>query len=210
MAENDTDRIAELEHQLTMATARADLYEEAALREFLREAGFEPTSPAGRVLTELAETNPILKTSTRALRAKAEELGLTADTSPAPAATPGREQPAFNLDGIEAEIGEAEKAGDWKKAKDLRTEIALFNMLNSDADGNTPGGRDPMAEAIAAEYEAQRLAEARKRSEPPGPSIEERIAKAVAAGDTRTAHALERERLGNIATDQLLRVAGRG
>lgn len=73
--------LADLRHRQLMESAELELLRPLALREQIRQIGFDPDSPAGMTLVELAKTNEPLRTSARMMRAKAEQLGLSSDPS---------------------------------------------------------------------------------------------------------------------------------
>lgn len=82
---NSSDaELDELRHFRTMATAELDALRPLALQSAIRSSGFEPTSSAGRVLAELAKTDPQLAASPEALKRKASQLGLSTNVAEQP------------------------------------------------------------------------------------------------------------------------------
>jgi hypothetical protein len=96
---DSSDELDDLRHFQIMASAELDALRPLALQSAIRSAGYEPTSSAGRVLFELAKSEPQLAASPEALKRKATELGLSsnvaADPVPQPPAQSELTDPAY-------------------------------------------------------------------------------------------------------------------
>ncbi len=163
------NELDELRHLKTMAGAELAHLRPLALRETIRQAGFDPDSSAGKTLAELAKTNESLRTSVSMMRTKAVELGLSTKTveepvSPVPAPS---ELTDPSLPATHSVNTPGTPAHDQALAKTALREPfreAAERMLSNttDANGYHPGESSPLQAA------AERLAE--KWRPPPGPN----------------------------------------
>ena len=145
--EETPDEVDELRHAKLMADAELELLRGPALRETIREAGFDPSSSSGRTLAELAKTDESLRTSSQMMRSKASELGLEA--APSAAVSPTTEQqpetsglndPAFGPDHPRNTPGDAafKIAARQRRLIEHNNQL-LANMRTADEHGRQEG-----------------------------------------------------------------------